>query len=1768
MADDQAKFDVRIGLQVEGGESAAQRVAKLTQEIARLERNAQQLRNLANSFAGISSAAARGAESIQGIRSQAKALETLKPAIETLRSELGKQSPKVLESLGLDQKTIDQGLSSVKGFRELAGKIASAREAIINKATDNTGAAVAATRARQEYIDEAKAVQRLRDRVAKDAVTQGKATEQQQVQVAMEGAQKRIAVAKQAAVQTSQVELDAARQRLGGALRSVLRQAAQDPMGGAQRPTLRELQGRSVLPMADRRLIGGTAPAASTPAASASAERSISGLAAAANDAAAALRALPKSMAATTAASQRDLADLHKQMRVAEATTYPRGAYAQRSAGGGGGGPVAPPTGVAQAYNSIAQAADGAGRSIAGVRREQDAIIGQVKNVVGMAFGYQALQAVAGELNQVFGHLKSGIVQFNSMIESTTVGFTTLFENQAKQAYAAAESLDENRIKIDFLQMGYATAEDAAAGMIETIREFANVTPFRFAELQESALRMRAFGFELDEVLRKNPETQEFEGGIVAVGNAVSALGGGADAFRRITYALGQMKQAGRVYQNDMMQLANAGIGGYRYIAEQLQREITTDNSGSREKVKAGYQQLFNDLEGNAIETVRRLTTNGQISGEAASRAILAGLEEDFGGGMEKQAKTFVGAFSTVADMSQSLVADAFKPLYDSIRDTTVEFANFLQQATVRGAFEQFSETVQDVVDGFKGIGDTVTDIATRSFNDLTRAIDNVSDKTTGLGNVFQSTFGSLAGGIAAIGELLRNDYSRALIVAGIATKALLAFGTSNPFLSQIILIISTLGVLKQAVDNNTLGIGDSFRALQDAAEPFVAVLRDELIPVFGDIANSFLSTVVATLVAGLRAIEPAVTLVLKVLTKVFEVIAEFKGPISAIGVLMAGAFIGGKVIGGFRALSAMITELLFKFEQLAIKARLARAAMDAPAGKRTAYEYKTRQVLDKRTGQMVDEQYFTGRYRYERTPKTPVSPREGGQIPAAPAAGGLRGIVGAMDKTAVAGMVAIITSQLAAAAGLPTEIADVATNIGSSLLMFGMLKTLVPPGTFSAIKTGLLEMFKAIQRYAMLGLAGLATKLRSLATSIKNLAIAQSVAGGLGRLQKALMGFTFISTLVGGVTAGLTALGSALAAVATPLAALFGAIAAAFGLSELAKGAEAENVKRRAAEKGMNLTDDEAKRIGRVGRLFSFGYDLDTVKKMVSPEDLALFQKYFKTVSEFFTLTEKQDSFNAFREGERGAAGIADNAGKAGDKYTTVNEQMKLLVAKQEQAANAQERLNNLLSIAQRNLSGATDLLEELASSVLDDILNPETRTNPYTGLEQLGLTLEEQLDIEKELGFTEFENAQGRTRSFEEYRDLLNSIKPLTEDETAAGEINLKQVKERLKIETERRKEQERLKRLAEAEYDIGLATLQQYDESIDPLQRAVNLRAAQRKYTQDIADLQFEGLQGIISEAEASDAFARATAATQKRLKDLKKGQELILNEMKRMFADYNNDIADIMANPNLTAAQKKNAVNERLAQLKSDLEANFGITETMLDNKMDEFNSQMDSVLDVLNLEGQDLTVSWGQSLVDGLEEGGFGKLRRYMESQLAKVISLAARIKAAANVSDELGSGAGSTAAALAEKLTTRLNAAISAGKFGPTAQINIRREIAKLTQLTDLEAIVNKFNSISGILQRVGFASGGIMPANQLALVGERGPELVVPQSRGLVLNNSISSRLMSMMHGGGSGGSANNVTINVNNPVIRSENDIRKLAQEISRVQASQFRTEGGRLY
>lgn len=83
------------------------------------------------------------------------------------------------------------------------------------------------------------------------------------------------------------------------------------------------------------------------------------------------------------------------------------------------------------------------------------------------------------------------------------------------------------------------------------------------------------------------------------------------------------------------------------------------------------------------------------------------------------------------------------------------------------------------------------------------------------------------------------------------------------------------------------------------------------------------------------------------------------------------------------------------------------------------------------------------------------------------------------------------------------------------------------------------------------------------------------------------------------------------------------------------------------------------------------------------------------------------------------------------------------------------------------------------------------------------------------------------------------------------------------------------------------------------------------------------------------------------------------------------------------------------------------------------------------------------------------------------------------------------------------------------------------------------------FFTFGGIFGR---ARGGPVSSGVPFIVGEKGPELFVPNTSGNIIPNNA---LNPQQPVGG------NFTLNINNPVIRSDQDIRKLTDQISRVMA-----------
>lgn len=181
---------------------------------------------------------------------------------------------------------------------------------------------------------------------------------------------------------------------------------------------------------------------------------------------------------------------------------------------------------------------------------------------------------------------------------------------------------------------------EAARDMLDELASFAAHTPFELSGLTTATQQLLAYGFTAEDIIPM----------LTAVGDATAALGTGQQGIEAVTRALGQMQTRGKVTAEEMLQLTEAGIPAWEYLA----RAIGTDTAGAMEAV-----------------------SDGAVDAQTGIEALTRGMEEDFGGMMERQSTTVAGLMSNLADaIEQPLMA---------LRDSD--------------AYERFAETLSDLVD-------------------------------------------------------------------------------------------------------------------------------------------------------------------------------------------------------------------------------------------------------------------------------------------------------------------------------------------------------------------------------------------------------------------------------------------------------------------------------------------------------------------------------------------------------------------------------------------------------------------------------------------------------------------------------------------------------------------------------------------------------------------------------------------------------------------------------------------------------------------------------------------------------------------------------------------------------------------------------------------------------------------------------------------------------------------------------------------------------------
>ena len=167
--------------------------------------------------------------------------------------------------------------------------------------------------------------------------------------------------------------------------------------------------------------------------------------------------------------------------------------------------------------------------------------------------------------------------------------------------------------------------------IIQELQDFGAVTPFTSSELIEQTKRLKAFGFETEELVDTTKRLSEVAGAT------------GAD-LTGIATAFGQIRAKGKLQQEENLQLLERGV------------DITTE------------LKRITGLQGDAFEKAQR---QGKIGADLVNQALINLTNEGgaFFGGATAQATTLNGKISTLKDTIDTLARTIGTELEDELKD-------------------------------------------------------------------------------------------------------------------------------------------------------------------------------------------------------------------------------------------------------------------------------------------------------------------------------------------------------------------------------------------------------------------------------------------------------------------------------------------------------------------------------------------------------------------------------------------------------------------------------------------------------------------------------------------------------------------------------------------------------------------------------------------------------------------------------------------------------------------------------------------------------------------------------------------------------------------------------------------------------------------------------------------------------------------------------------------------------------------------------------------
>lgn len=412
---------------------------------------------------------------------------------------------------------------------------------------------------------------------------------------------------------------------------------------------------------------------------------------------------------------------------------------------------------------------------VAGMKQAADAFTNTSKTI-------QQGSASMGSLQTAINGVQNGLGSLNSKLNKTfgLIGAGFIMPKIFMAAKSAVIDFNQQVDQATVALTNFLGSGSAAKDMITELQDFAARTPFQFQDLLGTTQSMMAMGVAADEVLPR----------MEAIGDAAAAMGGSPEVLQRIQRALGQIQAKGRVQSEELLQLAEAGIPAYQYMADALGKS-TAD--------------MLNDMR------------KGTVDSATAISAILDGMSRDFGGMMEEQSKTMMGAMSTVMDYVQITVGAIFRPFFESLRDAFVAISELLSSEGMKSAASNFAKSVASVITSVKSLIGAFSKTLAKPFMDLMKAMGNLVTVGVRLATALKpmvtailipmagavalvaNAIGPLVGMLAGLAEVIsRNQVVMYAFAALLTAKFITGFGASGKaaslFTNTMSKLFSTLG--------------------------------------------------------------------------------------------------------------------------------------------------------------------------------------------------------------------------------------------------------------------------------------------------------------------------------------------------------------------------------------------------------------------------------------------------------------------------------------------------------------------------------------------------------------------------------------------------------------------------------------------------------------------------------------------------------------------------------------------------------------------------------------------------------------------------------------------------------------------------------------------------------------------------------------------------------------------------------------------------------------